>query len=364
MAYNPISYYSNLTGSEVLNAQALRFTPYNGSVPGYDNAAQYSASYAGAEQHAVFSFTAVAGAVYSLQSTSYNDPHTLLVFDNAGRPIIEDDGSGITGQDHLSFVALYSGTYYVDAGWVQGNFSSQQAVGLSILEDRATLHGFNLDGTQFGEDIDGTSGNDNIFGYGGRDSLFGGRGDDYLDGGTGLDEAYYQGTRAEYSVKAYGDRFMVKDLYGSDGSDLLSNIERISFKDMDVGLDINGSAGEAYRLYQAAFNRTPDKGGLGYWIAQMDRGVDVFAVADAFVNSNEFRSIYGAQPSNQTIVTGFYHNVLHRAPDQGGLDYWLNILNAKQASVAGVLASFSESEENYAALLGVMSNGIEFQHWG
>jgi hypothetical protein len=33
-----------------------------------------------------------------------------------------------------------------------------------------------------------------------------------------------------------------------------------------VALDVDGAAGQAYRLYQAAFDRAPDKNGLGYWI--------------------------------------------------------------------------------------------------
>ena len=33
-----------------------------------------------------------------------------------------------------------------------------------------------------------------------------------------------------------------------------------------LALDINGTAGQVYRLYQAAFDRKPDLVGLGYWI--------------------------------------------------------------------------------------------------
>ncbi|HEY1147356.1 MAG TPA: DUF4214 domain-containing protein [Pseudoduganella sp.] len=364
MSYSTIPYYADLTQYEMATAPNLALTPYNGSVPGYDNAAQYSANYAGADYHPVFSFQGVAGAVYSLESSSYRDPGVLLVFDDYGRAIAEDDGTGEWGTDHVSFVAPYSGTYYVDAWWVQGAHSGQQAVSLTIREDLATLSGNNIDGSRYGEQLDGTAGNDNIFGYGGNDSLYGGRGDDYLDGGAGLDEAFYNGNRSEYSIHAYGDRFTVTDLAGNNGTDILSNIERASFKDVDVAFDIDGAAGEAYRLYQAAFDRKPDLPGLGFWIAQLDHGEPLKSVANGFVYSDEFHRLYGAQPSNLDFVTQLYYNVLHRAPDQEGLNFWVHVLDSHEDSKAGVLLGFSESQENYANLIGSVQNGIEYIHWG
>jgi hypothetical protein len=361
MSYPTIPYFTQLTQYEMAHAPRLPLSAYDAH--NYENAVQYTANYAGAAGAAVFSFNAIAGAVYSLSSTSYKDPDVLLVFDDRGYAIAEDDHTGGWGYDHVTFVAPYTGTYYVDASWWQGAGAGQQAVTLSIYEDLGTLTGFNIDGSSKGEEINGSANDDNIFGYEGRDSLFGGRGNDYLDGGTGLDEVFYNGNRNEYAVKVDGDRVLVTDLAGNDGKDLLSNIERLDFKDIDVAFDINGAAGEAYRLYQAAFNRTPDKAGLGYWIARLDDGMTLNTMAGGFVNSNEFRSIYGSLPSNYDLVYRFYQNVLHRAPDQAGLDYWVNILDTHKASVTEVLVGFSESEENYSALVGVMQNGIEFQAW-
>jgi Ca2+-binding RTX toxin-like protein len=225
------------------------------------------------------------------------------------------------------------------------------------------MMGYVLYGTDRNDNIDGTAGNDDIYGYAGSDSLFGGRGDDFLDGGSGLDEAFYNGYRDEYSVLADGKQFWVKDQVGSDGLDLLKNIERLNFKDGAVALDIDGNGGEAYRLYQAAFNRAPDEKGLGYWIAQLDHGASLRAVAAGFASSGEFLATYGANASNGDVVMRLYANVLHRAPDQAGFNYWVNVLNTKQDTVAGVLAGFSESQENYAQLIGKMQDGVDYQPW-
>ena len=64
-----------------------------------------------------------------------------------------------------------------------------------------------------------------------------------------------------------------------------------------------------------------------------------------------------------TLLTNFYHNVLHRAPDQAGFDYWLSQLNNHDITPAGALASFSTSIENQALVIGSIQNGIEYIPW-
>lgn len=365
MDYQTLDFYGRLSTAERIMAPHLNLTPYavQGAGWGYDNAAIYLADYPGADGHAVFSFTAQAGAVYSITSASYFDPDVLLVFDDLGNAIVDDDGSGAYGTDHLSFVAPYSGTFYIDASWQQGAYASQQSVGLSVLEDLGTLPLYVISGTNGNDVIDGSTGDDDLYGFGGNDSLFGGRGDDYIDGGSGIDSAFYNNVRADYDVSGSFDRIMVHARATSEGTDLLSNIERLDFKDVTVGFDLNGASGEAFRLYQAAFNRAPDLVGLGFWIAQLDHGASLNSVASQFVASAEFRSMYGTSLNNHDIVTHLYENVLHRAPDQGGINYWTNILDSHASTLPAVLTAFSESPENYAQLIGAMEHGIAFKLW-
>ena len=78
---------------------------------------------------------------------------------------------------------------------------------------------------------------------------------------------------------------------------------------------------------------TPDLGGLGFWIAGMDHdGVSLSRVSAGFINSAGFASVYGTNPTNAQIVR-LYENVLHRAPEQGGYDYWMHqIVNGMQTT--------------------------------
>jgi hypothetical protein len=152
----------------------------------------------------------------------------------------------------------------------------------------------------------------------------------------------------------------VRDLGGSEGADTLTHVERLRFADTGVAFDVDGTGGQAYRLYQAAFNRAPDQGGLGYWITQLDQGASLETVATFFNHSAEFQSLYGANPDGSAFVNLLYQNVLHRAPDQGGFNYWTSELAARHIDFTGLLMYFSESPENHTQTATALANGIQY----
>jgi len=210
----------------------------------------------------------------------------------------------------------------------------------------------------------GTSGNDTLVGTAGNDMLAGLGGSDTLNGGGGLNTAVYNGKRANYTVSQNGATLIVADKTGVEGTDTLLNIQRLHFTDQALAFDISGNAGECYRIYQAAFNRTPDSAGLGYWIEAMDLGASLADVATGFIGSSEFAGVYGSNQTSADLVTRFYQNVLHRMGDALGLDYWTTELSAHHKTVAQVLASFSESPEYQAQLLATIREGIAYIPFG
>ncbi len=150
--------------------------------------------------------------------------------------------------------------------------------------------------------------------------------------------------------------------------DQLYGVERISFQKSrhSIALDTGGSPGSVYRLYKAAFARDPiqDTGGIGYWIAQMDNGMTLVEVAARFIDSSEFKKIYGETPSNGDFLTRLYSNVLNRAPDAAGLDWWINEMKTNPAkSWEKVLADFSESKENKDAVASLIAEGIMYREF-
>lgn len=181
-----------------------------------------------------------------------------------------------------------------------------------------------------------------------------------VDGGAGLDTVQLTGTRSAYAVLkgSTAGSFTVTD---RDGVVLqLTNVERIAFADTSYALDIDGNGGQAYRIYQAAFARTPDSAGLGFWMNSIDHGANMTDVAQGFINSQEYQSVYGLVSNNRELVTKYYANILHRAPEAAGLAYWTDVLDHKAASVAQVLADISESAENRDGVAMLIGNGFEY----
>jgi len=180
-----------------------------------------------------------------------------------------------------------------------------------------------------------------------------------IDGGAGIDTVGYTSNSTAVVITRSGQNTVVTNSTSGE-VDTLTNVERLKFADKAVALDTDGVGGQAYRIYQAAFNRTPDSGGLGFWISVMDGGASLKAVAGGFVDSAEFKAVYGASPTNAEIVTRLYDNVLHRPGETGGYNFWLGILDRGDGTVADVLAAFSESAENQAGVIGVISNGFAY----
>lgn len=173
----------------------------------------------------------------------------------------------------------------------------------------------------------------------------------------GLDEAVFTGAAAAYTVGKSGSGFVV--LHQDGTRVVLDGVERLRFDDRQLALDIDGVAGQAYRLYQAAFDRKPDEAGVGYWMRRMDDGASLESVARAFLHSAEFERQYGVEPGNEAFLDALYTNVLHRAPDPDGYAYWLNALRANFER-AELLVLFSESAENVAQVIGSIENGFAY----
>lgn len=223
--------------------------------------------------------------------------------------------------------------------------------------------------------LDGGEGNDRLDGGGDSDMLNAGPGDDTLIGGSGIDTVAYSGRRSSYTLTRTDANWESRDTRSSsagessygDGFDRLIEVERLKFLDSYVAIDIDGSAGKAYRLYKASFNRDPtisDKQGLGFWIAKIDQGMDLLEVAARFIDSNEFRSIYGSSSSNSEFLTKLYQNILGRQPEVTGFDWWLNQMATNpEKTRAKVLADFSESPENMAGVIGLIASGIPYEPW-
>jgi Ca2+-binding RTX toxin-like protein len=268
------------------------------------------------------------------------------------RPSQQDAGSAAGWVDQLSTNAVSRAQALV-------NFSESaenKASVLPVISGGITYAtAAQATGPAKGQSFAGTPNADSLIGTVGNDTFTGGAGNDTIEGGKGLDTAVYGGAKASHTVIRTATGLTVAS--GSDGTDTLTNVERLKFDDAILAMDTAGNAGQTYRLYQAAFNRTPDKPGLSDWVKGMDPGLTLTQMATAFIGSGEFKDKYGANPTNAQFVDLLYANALHRARTVGD-DYWTHQLDSG-VTREQALIGFSESAENQASLIGVIQNGIE-----
>lgn len=187
-------------------------------------------------------------------------------------------------------------------------------------------------------------------------------GDNEVFGYTGHNTIAYSGASSNYNISTVHDDWQIS---GDSGVNMLHAIQRASFSDTMVGLDTGAGqhSGEAFRIYQAAFDRAPEASGVGYWINRLDNGADLTTdVAQNFINSKEFQQTYGPNLSNNEFINLLYNNVLNRGADQGGLNYWNDKMDHGM-SRASVLANFSESAENIANTDAALAHGVHYQMW-
>ena len=98
------------------------------------------------------------------------------------------------------------------------------------------------------------------------------------------------------------------------------------------------------RLYFTYFLRWPDVNGLRFWIAQRRAGMTLAQMADAFGSSPEFIQRYGLL-DNPAYVNLVYQNVLGRAPDPTGFEFWTTQLDYGYMTRAEMMLRFSGSLE-------------------
>jgi Ca2+-binding RTX toxin-like protein len=221
-----------------------------------------------------------------------------------------------------------------------------------FIDPRGGTQGISLSGDHRADTLSGGAMPDQLFGGAGDDFLKGLGGADTIDGGTGNDTASYTYSLASYSILKNGNSYTVKTKYGSEGTDTLTNIEVLKFRDVSINLGVQAKANtiapsqlqSLVELYVAFFNRVPDADGMSYWIDQLKAGQKLSDISESFYTigaSDQFAKLTGftSNMNDQDFIHTFYKNVLGRTngADADGLAYWGNQLTTG-ASTRGSLA--------------------------
>src|SRR6185369_16622825 len=76
-------------------------------------------------------------------------------------------------------------------------------------------------------------------------------------------------------------------------------------------------------LYNTFFNRAPDSGGLAFWVGQLASGMPREVALAEFMFSTE--AIFGNVSARAEVneIVDFYRGLLARTPDSSGFDFWV-----------------------------------------
>jgi Ca2+-binding RTX toxin-like protein len=253
------------------------------------------------------------------------------------------------------------------AGQVTVNFGSvfENAVGTSY-SDRIV-------GNAAANSIAGGDGSDTLEGGGGNDSLRGGSGNDAIDGGLDLDTVHYSSTASNYTitktVSGSVTTYTVKDKTGADGTDTLTNIERLQFSDSRIALDLapTQSAGQTALLMGAVlpgklYLDPSKKELLGGVISLFDQGFTLQQLSGAVMRLPIWDALTGKPNStNGDIANYLLTNVNEAPPSASALKEATDALNAQTGESQGAFLAqlvASTANQSHVGLVGLAATGL------
>ncbi len=109
-----------------------------------------------------------------------------------------------------------------------------------------------------------------------------------------------------------------------------------------------------FRLYCSYFLRNPDSDGFEYWSQTYSSGATgLNDISNLFATSAEFQLTYGSL-SNEEFIDLIYNNVMERAAEPQGFQYWLSKVRLGELTRGEVMFYFSQSAE-FQAKTGTVS---------
>ncbi|EHM02805.1 hypothetical protein HMPREF9946_00709 [Acetobacteraceae bacterium AT-5844] len=250
-----------------------------------------------------------------------------LVLDAGLNVSLLSNVTGFDSDDVLSFNDVSSAT---DVRYENGEIRVYDG---DTVVARADVSG-NFDGDALGFQSDGQGGINVGVGLG--------------NGGGDPNDNFVNGLHSEYIIAQtpLGQLYLQDKVPGRDGSATIADAKYIVFADGVARFDASGAAQDVTHLYQAAFDRRPDAVGLEYWTGRLESSdLTEAQIASSFSATPEFATRYGAL-DNAGYVNQLYQNVLGRAGETSGVEYWTSELNSGARDRGNVLMGFSDSIEN------------------
>jgi Ca2+-binding RTX toxin-like protein len=262
----------------------------------------------------------------------------------------DDTLNGGDGFDTVSYESSGAVTVSLALATVQSTDGASMQTLLSIE---------NLIGSTGADQLTGDHRANVLAGIQGNDTLFGGGGTDTLDGGAGKDMAAYSGPRAQYRWLSAANGYTVVDQAGSDGTDILVDVERLAFSDVNVALDLDTSAGMVAKVLGAVFGAAAvsNKLYVGIGLSLMDSGMGYSSLMELAL-----REALGSGATNGAVVDLLYFNLVGFGPSSEVRAQFVSLIEQgmfTQVSL-GIMAAELDLNAANIHLAGLAATGLEY----
>lgn len=300
-----------------------------------------------------------------------------------------DIGMGLTSTSVNGTLTGFSDNYN-DGSQVSMSGASLAVTGATVIDERLFADASNFSGNDVISitlpnvvatpwTVASGSGDDTVTirGGGAALSVSGGSGNDTVtlldnghavDGGDGVDTVVLAAARSTFSITKNGGAYVLSA--AGQASDVLQHVETLKFNDATVSVEYNDVV---QTLYFAYFGRAADAGGLANFQQQLaslnaphdfaavseayNNNAGIRALIDSFGSSDESKALYSGDTTS--FVTSIYKNIFSRAPDTGGLNFWVDAIdhygltkaNASLSIMAGALSNSSTQGKLDAAVV-------------
>lgn len=99
-------------------------------------------------------------------------------------------------------------------------------------------------------------------------------------------------------------------------------------RDGQTAAAVNETVGRVERAYITLLGRSPDDGGLRYWLDRQADGLEYERIIQFFLDSPERRAVYPEGQTDMEFLEQLYRDAFDRDPDPVGVEYWTGQLTA------------------------------------
>jgi len=194
-------------------------------------------------------------------------------------------------------------------------------------------------------------------------SFNGGGGNDTIDGAAGIDTAEFSSLITNYTLTRSDTGWVVA---GSDGTDTLTNIERLQFSGRKLALDLSptehgGQALEFIGLIAPSLISDPSV--VGLVLGVFDQGTSLRDVCQLAIDVG-LVDLAAGSGTNDALAAMAVRNIVGIEPSAAVIDLLVSYMDGRAASVsqADFMAAVAGLAENHAhiGLIGLQQTGVEF----